>query len=175
MDNQTKKSIYSLLNLIDFLDTVDFIKIDMEKFNKIRESLFEITNKENSEITVSQQFINSQNLTKDRYELIKIIPIFFKSKKIFKKKIDILNFLSENLKISKAKNWKNKTIDDISGNIILIILSLKNEEYNEFVNTLNFYISSNELNLSSKTNSIKKSTKNNFMNMWFDFFENYRK
>lgn len=37
---EIKKSIYSLLNLIDFLETVDFLTVDYDKVNQLRGILF---------------------------------------------------------------------------------------------------------------------------------------
>lgn len=168
MDNETKKSMYSLLNLIDFLDTMDFLNVDIEKCNNMREFIFETMKNDN------MKNLSIPTSKKDRYEIIKIMPAFFKSRKIFENQKARLDFIANKLNMPNAKKWKNKTIDDISGNVIIHIMSLDEEGYDRFVKTINSFISSNELDMPTP-NSKKKSSKNSFMNMWFDFFENYRK
>ena len=44
MDSSTKETLYSLLNLIDYLESVSFISVDVNKVNQIRESIFSVIN-----------------------------------------------------------------------------------------------------------------------------------
>ena len=48
MDSSTKESLYSLLNLIDYLESVSFISLDVNKVNQIRESIFSVINSNNN-------------------------------------------------------------------------------------------------------------------------------
>lgn len=68
---QLKKSAYSVLNLIDFLETVDFLTVDFDKVNQLRQVLFDSmkgqaaaikeepdSNKKNTDKTKSSNFMN---------------------------------------------------------------------------------------------------------------------
>ena len=39
MTEEMKKSVYSVLNLIDFLETVDFLTVDFDKVNLLKQVL----------------------------------------------------------------------------------------------------------------------------------------
>ena len=49
MDSSTKESLYSLLNLIDYFESVSFISVDVNKVNQIRESIFSVINSNDNE------------------------------------------------------------------------------------------------------------------------------
>jgi hypothetical protein len=166
MKEEMKKSIYSVLNLIDFLETVDFLTVDFDKVNQLRQVLFTSINEGKDPSAAIKTQANN------RYELISILPAFFASKKLFKTKKEITNFAVQKMGITAAAKWGNKTINDITGNIIMEIIKGEDELYQKGISVINQYIV-------EKPNFNKKNTaktKNgNFMNMWFDFFEKYRK
>ena len=71
IEMQLKKSAYSVLNLIDFLETVDFLTVDFDKVNQLRQVLFDSmkgqvaaikeepdSNKKNTDKTKSSNFMN---------------------------------------------------------------------------------------------------------------------
>lgn len=162
MNDLEKKSIYSILNLVDFLESMDFVNLDVLKVDKLRENLFSILNSKNEE---------NNNVVKSKYDLLEIIPTFFSSKKIFKNKNELLNFLYEKLEIKYAKKWKNKTIADIVGNFFVFLIDNDEEYYKKVVDEINkLVLSIDDLNKPNKKNKNSK-----FMSMWFNFFENYRK
>ena len=73
MDSSTKESLYSLLNLIDYLESVSFISLDVNKVNQIRESIFSVINSNNN-----VKKISSGN--EYQYDFTKLIVYFFTSK-----------------------------------------------------------------------------------------------
>ena len=42
MKNETKESLYSMLDIMDAIASVSFMKIDIEKINRIRKNIFNI-------------------------------------------------------------------------------------------------------------------------------------
>lgn len=165
MDSSTKESLYSLLNLIDYLESVSFISLDVNKVNQIRESIFSVTNSNNN-----VKKISSGN--EYQYDFTKLIVDFFTSKKLFKTKEEIVNYLENNFKIKNAKKWEKKTVNDIIGNVVVFISSQDDDYFVHIVNEMNEKIKN--LDISSKNKKSKNSNKNTFVNTWFNYFEKFR-
>jgi hypothetical protein len=165
MDSSTKESLYSLLNLIDYLESVSFISLDVNKVNQIRESIFSVTNSNNN-----VKKISSGN--EYQYDFTKLIVDFFTSKKLFKTKEEIVNYLENNFKIKNAKKWEKKTVNDIIGNVVVFVSSQDDDYFVHIVNEMNEKIKN--LDISSKNKKSKNSNKNTFVNTWFNYFEKFR-
>lgn len=165
MDSSTKESLYSLLNLIDYLESVSFISLDVNKVNQIRESIFSAINS-NSGV----QKISSEK--EYNYDFTKLIVDFFTSKKLFKTKEEIVNYLENNFKIKNAKKWEKKTVNDIIGNVVVFVSSQDDDYFVNIVNEMNEKIKN--LDISSKNKKPKNSNKNTFVNTWFNYFEKFR-
>ena len=165
MDSSTKESLYSLLNLIDYLESVSFISLDVNKVNQIRESIFSVINSNNN-----VKKISSGN--EYQYDFTKLIVDFFTSKKLFKTKEEIVNYLENNFKIKNAKKWEKKTVNDIIGNVVVFISSQDDDYFVHIVNEMNEKIKN--LDISSKNKKSKNSNKNTFVNTWFNYFEKFR-
>ena len=165
MDSSTKESLYSLLNLIDYLESVSFISLDVNKVNQIRESIFSVINSNNN-----VKKISSGN--EYQYDFTKLIVDFFTSKKLFKTKEEIVNYLENNFKIKNAKKWEKKTVNDIIGNVVVFISSQDEEYFNHIVNEMNDKIKN--LDISSKNKKSNSLNKNTFVSTWFNYFEKFR-
>ena len=165
LTEEMKNTIYSILNLIDFLETVDLLTVDLDKGNQLRQVLFDSMNERKDQPETIKTQVNS------RYELISILPDFFASKKLFKTNKEIVDFAMQKMGIATAEKWENKTIIDITGNIIIEIIKGDDELYQKSISIINQYISEN-LNFNKKIAT--KPGNSNFMNMWLDFFEKYR-
>lgn len=165
MDSSTKESLYSLLNLIDYLESVSFISLDVNKVNQIRESIFSVINSNNN-----VKKISSGN--EYQYDFTKLIVDFFTSKKLFKTKEEIVNYLENNFKIKNAKKWEKKTVNDIIGNVVVFISSQNEEYFNHIVNEMNDKIKN--LDISSKNKKSNSLNKNTFVSTWFNYFEKFR-
>ena len=159
-----KNTIYSTLNLIDFLETVDFLTVDFDKVNQLRQVLFDSMNERKEQPETIKTQVNS------RYELISILPDFFASKKLFKTNKEIVDFAMQKMGIATAEKWENKTVRDITGNIIIEIIKGDDELYQKSISIINQYISENQ-NFNKKNTA--KTESSNFMNMWFNFFEKH--
>ena len=79
MDSSTKESLYSLLNLIDYLESVSFISLDVNKVNQIRESIFSVINSNNN-----VKKISSGN--EYQYDFTNLIVDFLQAKNYLKPK-----------------------------------------------------------------------------------------
>ena len=165
MDSSTKESLYSLLNLIDYLESVSFISLDVNKVNQIRESIFSVINSNNN-----VKKISSGN--EYQCDFTKLIVDFFTSKKLFKTKEEIVNYLENNFKIKNAKKWEKKTVNDIIGNVVVFISSQDEEYFNHIVNEMNDKIKN--LDISSKNKKSNSLNKNTFVSTWFNYFEKFR-
>ncbi len=165
MDSSTKETLYSLLNLIDYLESVSFISVDVNKVNQIRESIFSVINSNDNEKSISSE-------KEYKYDFTKLIVDFFTSKKLFKTKEEIVNYLENNFKIKNAKKWEKKTVNDIIGNVVVFVSSQDEEYFNHIVNEMNEKIKN--LDISSKNKKSKNSNKNTFVNIWFNYFEKFR-
>ena len=165
MDSSTKESLYSLLNLIDYFESVSFISVDVNKVNQIRESIFSVINSNDNEKSISSE-------KEYKYDFTKLIVDFFTSKKLFKTKEEIVNYLENNFKIKNAKKWEKKTVNDIIGNVVVFISSQDDGYFNYIVNEMNEKI--RNLDISSKNKKSKSSNKNTFVNTWFNYFEKFR-
>ena len=165
MDSSTKESLYSLLNLIDYLESVSFISLDVNKVNQIRESIFSVINSNNN-----VKKISSGN--EYQYDFTKLIVDFFTSKKLFKTKEEIVNYLENNFKKKIAKKCEKKTVNDIIGNVVVFISSQDEEYFNHIVNEMNDKIKN--LDISSKNKKSNSLNKNTFVSTWFNYFEKYR-
>lgn len=165
MDSSTKESLYSLLNLIDYLESVSFISLDVNKVNQIRESIFSVINSNNN-----VKKISSGN--EYQYDFTKLIVDFFTSKKLFKTKEEIVNYLENNFKIKNAKKWEKKTVNDVIGNVVVFISSQDEEYFNHIVNEMNDKIKN--LDISSKNKKSNSLNKNTFVSTWFNYFEKFR-
>ena len=141
MDSSTKETLYSLLNLIDYLESVSFISVDVNKVNQIRESIFSVINSNDNEKSISSE-------KEYKYDFTKLIVDFFTSKKLFKTKEEIVNYLENNFKIKNAKKWEKKTVNDIIGNVVVFISSQDDGYFNYIVNEMNEKI--RNLDISSK-------------------------
>ena len=108
MDSSTKESLYAVLNLIDYLESVSFISLDLDKVNQIRESIFSVINSGSDA---------QKNDLKHDYEtdFTKLIVGFF----------------------TNAKKWEKKTVNDIIGNVVVFISSQDDVYINHIVNEMN--------------------------------------
>jgi hypothetical protein len=165
MDSSTKETLYSLLNLIDYLESVSFISVDVNKVNQIRESIFSVINSNDNEKSISSE-------KEYKYDFTKLIVDFFTSKKLFKTKEEIVNYLENNFKIKNAKKWEKKTVNDIIGNVVVFVSSQDDDYFVHIVNEMNEKIKN--LDISSKNKKSKNSNKNTFVNIWFNYFEKFR-
>ena len=165
MDSSTKETLYSLLNLIDYLESVSFISVDVNKVNQIRESIYSVINSNDNEKSISSE-------KEYKYDFTKLIVDFFTSKKLFKTKEEIVNYLENNFKIKNAKKWEKKTVNDIIGNVVVFISSQDEEYFNHIVNEMNDKIKN--LDISSKNKKSNSLNKNTFVSTWFNYFEKFR-
>lgn len=170
MDKEIKNSLYSLLDLMDSLNSIEFLKVDVDKTNKIREIILSTINQkqEQDEASTSSQ--------KSGEDIFIYIYNFLSSKKMFKKKDDLIEYADTKLKIKSSNKWKTKTINDIIGNIMVEIIKSKNEDMiktiTKDIQESNITKTSTKSKLNSKKEKNSKSS-SKFMDTWFNYFDNY--
>ena len=82
MKNETKESLYSMLDIMDAIASVSFMKIDIEKINRIRKDVLDLINEKN----------DIDKLDNDAEELLGILPIMLLDNNRFPAAKDILYF-----------------------------------------------------------------------------------
>lgn len=158
MKIETKNALYSLLDLMDTLGSIDFLEIDIDKANRIRKEVLSIINNR-EELSI---------LNSDSEELIGILPKILLDEKNFSSTKEILAFAESCLNIEIKKYWYKRSKSEVVGIIISEVNAKSPEQFNKFLNAWNRF--------SKMTNNIKnnKEDKKDFMETWFDFFENYK-
>lgn len=158
MKKETKDALYSLLDLMDSLGSIDFLKIDIDKTNRIRKEVLSIIN-DNEELTI---------LDSDNEELIGILPKILLDEKNFTSAKDILQFAETCLNIEIKPYWYKRSKPEVVGIVINEVNSKSPEQFNKFLNAWNRFS-----NMSNDINYVNRD-KTNFIESWFNFFENYK-
>lgn len=159
MKNETKESLYSMLDVIDALGSIQFMKVDVEKVNRIRKDVLDIIN-EKSDI---------EKLDNNAEEILGILPIILLDDKRFQSARDILLFAEKCLNIEVKHYWFKRSKPEVVG----IVLS---EIYKQTPNQLNKFLKAwKKFNINnSETDRIYEKSEQGFMDTWFKFFENYK-
>lgn len=164
IDNQTKDSLYSLLDLLDSLSNMNFLTPNIDKINSLRTIILS-TISEKKELNK-----NSFNISNSILELQK----FLSNKKNFKYKSDLVGFAEKFLDSKSIELVSKKSaMDDMINKILICILEMDENTQIEILLKTNFFISSQKPNDKNNKKISKKGDHSNFMNTWFNFFENY--
>lgn len=145
MKEEMKESIYSILNLIDFLETVSFLNVDCDKVNQLRQVLSASMKEEKSQPEVSEAQGNDarkEEIKKSIYSVLNLID--------FLGNVDFLT-----VDYGKINQLREILFDNIKEKKVRSAVEEAQEDF-------------------KKTTTEKEKT-SNFMNMWFDYFENYGK
>ncbi len=158
MKKETKDALYSLLDLMDSLGSIDFLKMDIDKANRIRKEVLSIIN-DNEELII---------LDRNSEELIGILPKILLNEKNFTSAKDILKFAETCLNIEIKPYWYKRSKPEVVGIVINEVNSKSPEQFNKFLNAWNRF--------SNMSDDIKYTNrdKTDFMETWFNFFENYK-
>ncbi len=158
MKTETKNALYSLLDLMDTLGSIDFLKIDIDKANHIRKEVLSIIdNKEELSI-----------LNSDNEDLIGVLPKILLDENKFTSAKEILKFAEICLNIEVKRYWYKRSKPEIIGIVINEVNSRSPEQFNKFLNAWNRFS-----NMQDKIKCDAKD-KTDFMETWFNFFENYK-
>lgn len=161
MKKETKEALYSLLDLMDLLGNIDFLKIDIDKANSIRkEVLNEIGNKSEMEILD----ITSQ-------DLLGILPLILLDSSKFSSVKEILDFAEKCLNIEVKSYWLRRSRAEVVGIIINEVYNQSPEQFNKFLRTWNKFNSNDNI---IKRNVANEHNSKGFIEAWFHFFDEYK-
>ena len=62
MKKETKDALYSLLDLMDMLGSIDFIKVDIDRANRIRKEVLDVIG-DKKEVTILDSSTSHNSLT----------------------------------------------------------------------------------------------------------------
>ena len=160
MKNETKESLYSMLDIMDAIASVSFMKIDIEKINRIRKDVLDLINEKN----------DIDKLDNDAEELLGILPIMLLDNNRFPAAKDILYFAEKCLGIEVKNYWYKRSKPEVVGIVISELNKQTPEQLNKFLRAWkNFSRNENELD-----DSIYEKNEQGFMETWFKFFEKYK-
>lgn len=166
MKRETKEALYSLLDLIDSLGTIEFIKLDLEKVNAIRKEVLNVIDGE--QIANSNEILDS-----NKQDLLGILPSILLDNDKFPTVRHLVAFSERCLNIEVKSYWLRRSKAEIIGIIISEVAKQSPTQRNKF---LKKWDSFQNYSKEYKTNSLSDSNNANddFVETWFKFFDNYK-
>lgn len=161
MRQETKEALYSLLDLIDLLGSIDFLQIDIDKANSIRKEVLSVIS-EKKEITI---------LDSNTEELLGVLPVILLDNTKFPSAKEILKFAEKCLNIEIKNYWFKRSRAEVIGIVINEVNEQSPEQFNKFLMAWNKF---NGTSIMEDLNEKKFSDNKGFMESWFEFFDNYK-
>lgn len=161
MKKETKEALYSLLDLMDMLGSVDFVKVDIDKANRIRKEVLDVIGGKN-EVTI---------LDSSTDDLLGVLPVILLDSKKFPSTKEILKFAEKCLNIEIKSYWLKRSRAEVVGIIINEVYEQSPEQFNRFLKAWNkFSDDTKQHNI-----NVKQNVDNiGFMEAWFQFFDSYK-
>ena len=112
MKKETKEALYSLLDLMDMLGSIEFINLDINKANSIRKEVLDVIG-EKKEVTI---------LDSNTEELLGILPMILLDVNKFPSAKEIMNFAEKCFIKLYIQCWltTGKTIEGKARNVAII-------------------------------------------------------
>lgn len=161
MKKETKEALYSLLDLMDIIGSIDFINMDIDKANVIRKEVLNVIG-EKKEVTI---------LDSSTEELLGVLPIILLDSNKFPSAKEILKFAEKCLNIEIKNYWLKRSRAEVVGIVINEVYVQSPEQFNKFLKAWNKF--NNETN-PTKTGINKSSDSKGFIEAWFEFFDSYK-
>lgn len=164
MTNETKNALYSILDLIDSLGTISFLKLDVDNVNMIRKEILAIigdNKNDNRDVTI---------LDASHSELLGMLPMILLDNTKFPSPKDVLNFAEKCLDIEVKAYWIKRSKAELVGIIISEVYKQNPKQFNQFLKTWDAF-TKHANNVEKKTNN---SSNDEFIDTWFKFFDNYK-
>lgn len=159
MKNETKESLYSMLDIMDAIASIGFMKTDIEKINRIRKDVLDLINNKS----------DIDKLDNNSEELLGILPIILLDNTRFPAAKDVLYFAEKCLNIEVKNYWYKRSKPEVIGIVISELNKQTPQQLNKFLKAWrNFSKGENEL-----ANNYEKN-ETGFMETWFKFFEEYK-
>lgn len=160
MKKETKESLYSLLDLMDLLGNIDFLKIDIDKTNRIRKDVLDVIG-DKSEMEI---------LDTTSQDLLGVLPMILLDNKKFVSVKEILNFAEKCLNIDVKPYCLRRSRAEVVGIIINEVYNQSPEQFNKFLKTWNEFNNKNNINEVNENATESKG----FIEAWFHFFDEYK-
>ena len=160
MKKETKEALYSLLDLMDMLGSIEFINMDIDKANSIRKEVLDVIGEKKEESI----------LDSNTEELLGILPMLLLDVNKFPSAKEILKFAEKCLNIEIKNYWLKRSRAEVAGIVLNEVYEQSPQQFNKFLKAWNKFNS--ESNSSSLDNK-KLSDEKGFMESWFEFFDSY--
>lgn len=165
MTNRTKNALYSLLDLIDSIGTISFVKLDVENVNLIKKEILTIIN-ENNINNSNTKLLNATNT-----ELLGILPTLLLDESKFPTTKDIITFAEKCLMVEIKSYWLKRSRAELTGIIISEVSKQNANQFNRFLNAWDSFNRKSESEKNMMYNNVKDT---DFVNIWLNFFSNYK-
>ncbi len=159
MKTETKESLYSMLDMIDALGSVDFMKVDIDKVNRIRKDVLDIINEKN----------DIEKLENNSEEILGVLPIILLDTKRFQSAKDVLFFAEKCLNIQLKNYWFKRSKAEVVGIVISEVKNQTPEQLSKFLKAWKKFNMGN-----GEIGEVSEKSEQGFMDTWFKFFENYK-
>lgn len=161
MKRETKEALYSLLDLMDMLGSIEFINMDIDKANSIRKEVLDVIG-EKKEVTI---------LDSSTEELLGILPMILLDSNKFPSAKEILKFAEKCLNIEIKNYWLKRSRAEAAGIVLNEVYEQSPEQFNKFLKAWSkFSCDSN----SCPENNQQIPDEKGFMESWFEFFDSYK-
>lgn len=161
MKKETKDALYSLLDLMDMIGSIDFIDMDINKANSIRKEVLDVIG-EKKEVTI---------LDSSTDELFGILPMILLDKNKFPSAKEILKFAEKCLNIEIKNYWYRRSRAEAAGIVLNEVYMQSPEQFNNFLKAWNKF---NSASTDSGLNDKQMTDEKGFMEAWFEFFDSYK-
>lgn len=161
MKRETKEALYSLLDLMDMLGSIEFVNMDIDKANSIRKEVLDVIG-EKKEVTI---------LDSSTEELLGVLPMILLDINKFPSAKEILKFAEKCLNIEIKSYWLKRSRAEAAGIVLNEVYEQSPEQFNKFLKAWNKFNS--ESNSSDIYNKQVPDGKG-FMESWFEFFDSYK-
>jgi putative cell wall-binding protein len=165
MKSETKEALYSLLDLIDTISSLNFVSINLDKTNKIREEVLDIINNNTTS--------SSNKLENKKIEFVGILPTILLDKTKFPANKDILTFAEKCLKIEVKDYWRTRKREEVVGRIISEVATQNERELEYFIKAWDLF-NKDDSDIKVKKKNKNSTNKDSFIDTWFNFFDNYK-
>jgi hypothetical protein len=160
MQNETKESLYMLLDLLDSIDktskSTNLLNIDRDRLNVVKSEIFNLMSESENDKT-------NKNIKTD---LIGIIPSVLLDEKNFPTIESIAKFAEKSMNI-ELMFWDKRKKAEVIGRLITEINKKNEEELILFWNAWRKFLIRGK---DAKQQTFKKD----FVDVWLEFFENFK-
>lgn len=161
MKKETKEALYSLLDLMDMLGSIEFINMDIDKANSIRKEVLDVVG-EKKDVAI---------LDSNTEDLLGILPMILLDVNKFPSAKEILKFAEKCLNIEIKNYWLKRSRAEAAGIVLNEVYEQSPQQINKFLKAWNkFNSESNSVSLDNK----KLLDEKGFMESWFEFFDSYK-